>query len=202
MPDLRPVHAAVPAALVTIVSTPTGVVVGPIGKFTSRRGSWHSFNGPGLGGDRTDTVNQTTDAERTVATAIGFGRIIWGATTALAPARVHRVLGVDYPGPDRGIWIKAFGVRDIVFGAAALHPDQTVGRLVLRVGIAMDLVDAGVVIAAARNGVPRRAAGVGVLLAGGTAVVAAIGPSLLRQIGTGQILLSQLTRRNLILGFN
>ncbi|CAM3314327.1 hypothetical protein DFJ75_4938 [Williamsia muralis] len=95
-------------------------------------------------------------------TAIGIGRIVLGATTALAPARVHRALGVDYPGPDRGIWIKAFGVRDIALGAAALHPDQTVRRSVLQAGIAMDLVDAGVVIAAARNGVPRRAAGIGV----------------------------------------
>ncbi|GAA1482973.1 hypothetical protein GCM10009624_34130 [Gordonia sinesedis] len=126
-------------------------------------------------------MNPTYDAERTVTAAIGVGRIVWGATTALAPARVHRALGVDYPGPDHGIWIKAFGVRDIVLGAAALHPESTVRRAVLRAGIAMDLVDAGVVVAAARNGVPRRAAGIGVLLAGGTAAAAAFGPSLLRR---------------------
>jgi hypothetical protein len=144
------------------------------------------FYGSAPDTDRTDGVNQTKSAERTVVTAIGIGRIVWGATTALAPARVHRTLGVDYPGPDRGIWIKAFGVRDIVLGAAALHPDQTVRRLVLQAGIAMDLVDAGVVITAARNGVPRRAAGIGVLLAGGTAVIAAVGPSLLRRAGRGK----------------
>ena len=130
-------------------------------------------------------MERTKDAERTVATALGVGRIVWGATTALVPARVHGALGVDYPGPDRGIWIKAFGVRDIALGAAALHPDQTIRRLVLHAGIAVDLVDAGVVIAAARNGVPRRAAGIGVLLAGGSAVVAALGPSLLRRSGQG-----------------
>lgn len=128
-------------------------------------------------------MNRTYDAERIVTAAIGVGRIVWGATTALAPARVHRALGVDYPGPDHGIWIKAFGVRDIVLGAAALHPEPTVRRAVLRAGIAMDLVDAGVVIAAARNGVPRRAAGIGVLLAGGTAATATLGPPLLRQAG-------------------
>ena len=124
---------------------------------------------------------ETDIAERTVVTAIGIGRIVWGATTALAPARVHQALGVDYPGPDQGIWIKAFGVRDIVFGAAALHPEPAVRRSVLQAGFVMDLVDAGVVIAAARNGIPRRAAAIGVLLAGGTAAVAAAGPSLLRR---------------------
>ena len=131
-------------------------------------------------------MKQTNSAERAVFTVIGVGRIVWGATTALAPALVHRALGVDYPGPDRGIWIKAFGVRDIALGAAAFHPDQTVRRSVLQAGIAMDLVDAGIVVAAARNGVPRRAAGIGVLLAGGTAFVAAVGPSLLSRTGRGK----------------
>ena len=144
-----------------------------------------AFYGSALDSGRTNPVKRANDADRTVATAVGVGRIVWGATTALVPAPVHGALGVDYPGPDRGIWIKAFGIRDIMLGAAALHPDQTVRRLVLQAGIAIDLVDAGVVIAAARNGVPRRAAGIGVLLAGGTAMVAALGPSLLRRAGQG-----------------
>lgn len=116
----------------------------------------------------------TDSAERTILTTIGIGRIVWGTTTALAPARVHRALGVDYPGPDHGIWLKAFGVRGIVIGAAALHPDVSVRRAVLGAGIAMDLVDAAVVWSR-RLGtdLPRRAAGIGVLLAGGTAALAA-----------------------------
>ncbi|NKR60891.1 hypothetical protein GS474_19540 [Rhodococcus hoagii] len=60
-------------------------------------------------------------SERRVLAAIGVGRIVWGATTALVPGRVHRALGVEYPAPDKGIWIKAFGIRDIVMGAPALH---------------------------------------------------------------------------------
>lgn len=128
----------------------------------------------------TQGVPLRSDADRQVVTTIGIGRIVWGATTALAPARVHRALGIDYPGPDHGVWIRAFGVRDIVFGAAALHPDATVRRLTLHAGIAMDVVDAVVVAAAANNGLPRRAAGIGALMAGGTATFALVGPRLLR----------------------
>lgn len=121
-------------------------------------------------------MTATELAENRVLAAIGVGRILWGATTALAPRRVHKALGVEYPGPDHGIWIKAFGIRDIVLGAAALHPDNTVRRTTLRAGIAIDLFDAGVVSLAARRGLPRRAAVVGTLLAAGTAVFAAGGP--------------------------
>ncbi len=121
-------------------------------------------------------------AERRVLAAIGVARIVWGLTTALGSAHVHRIGGMQYPGPDGGLWIKAFGVRDVVLGAAALHSDETVRRATLKAGIAMDLFDAGVVIFAARQGMPRRAARIGVLLAGGTAIFAAAGPSLLRRI--------------------
>lgn len=121
-------------------------------------------------------------AERRVLATIGVGRIVWGATTALLPARVHRALGVEYPGPDKGIWIKAFGVRDIVLGAAALHPDDGVRRATLKAGIVMDVVDAGVVVAAARQGLPRRAAVIGMLLAAGTAAFATVGPVILARL--------------------
>lgn len=126
---------------------------------------------------------RTISAERAVLTPLGVGRILWNATTVLAPAQVHRTLGVDYPGPDQGIWIKAFGVRGIALGLGALHPDQTIRSAALRAGIVVDLVDAGIVLVAARKGIPRRAAGIGVLLAGGTAVLAATGPAVLRRTG-------------------
>jgi hypothetical protein len=122
-------------------------------------------------------------AERRVLAAIGIGRILWGATTALAPRPVHQALGVEYPGPDQGIWIKAFGIRDIILGAAALHPDNTVRRATLQAGIVMDVFDAGVVAVAARRGLPRRAAIVGMLFAGGTATIASAGPLILRKLG-------------------
>lgn len=121
-------------------------------------------------------------SERRVLVAIGVGRIVWGATTALVPGRVHRALGVEYPGPDNGIWIKAFGIRDIVLGAAALHPDDAVRRATLKAGIVMDVVDAGVVAAAARQGLPRRAAVIGMLLAAGTATFATVGPVILERL--------------------
>ncbi|MEE4024377.1 hypothetical protein V1Y59_14925 [Gordonia sp. PKS22-38] len=123
-------------------------------------------------------------AERRVLATIGIGRIVWGATTALAPRTVHQtLLAIEYPGPDQGIWIKAFGIRDILLGAAALHPDSTVRRATLRAGIVMDILDAGVVAAAARRGLPRRAATIGMLLAGGTAMFASAGPQIIRKLG-------------------
>ncbi|MFD4294019.1 hypothetical protein ACFWPA_15925 [Rhodococcus sp. NPDC058505] len=121
---------------------------------------------------------QDDSAERVVSHVIGVGRIVWGVTTAIASRQVYTALGMSYPGSDRGVWIKAFGVRDIVLGAAALHPDATVRRANLRAGIAMDLIDAVVVADAARRGLPRKAALVGIALAGGTAAFAAVGPRL------------------------
>lgn len=121
-------------------------------------------------------------AERRVLAAIGIGRIVWGVVTALASDRVHRIGHLDYPGPDQGVWIKAFGVRDVVLGAAALHADDAVRHATRRAGITMDLFDVGVVIHAARRGLPRRVAAIGVLLGGGTAVVAAVGPTMLRTL--------------------
>lgn len=119
-------------------------------------------------------------SERAVSYSIGVGRIIWGATTTLAPQRVHNALGVAYPGADQGVWIKAFGIRDIVLGAAALHPDGIVRRAVLRAGIVMDVVDVGMVAHAGHAGLPRRAVFVGTVLGGTTAAFAAFGPSLLK----------------------
>lgn len=125
---------------------------------------------------------RTDSAERRVLAAIGVARIVWGMTTAFGSAHVHRVGGIEYPGPDGGVWIKAFGVRDVILGAGALHSDETVRHATLKAGIAMDLFDAGVVIFAARQGMPRRAARMGVLMAGGCAVFAAAGPGLLRMV--------------------
>ena len=129
-------------------------------------------------------------AERRVLAAIGVGRIVWGATTAIAPDRVHRALGVEYPGPDKGIWIKAFGIRDIILGAATLHPDAAVRRATLKAGIVMDVVDAGVVAAATRQGLPRRAASIGMLLAAGTAALATVGPLILGRLSAAAAPLS------------
>lgn len=128
----------------------------------------------------------TESAKRRVLAAIGIGRIVWGATTMLASHPVHRALGVDYPGPDKGIWIKAFGVRDVILGAAALHPDDAVRRVTLKAGVAMDVFDAGVVALAARQGLPRRAAVVGLLFAGGTAALASVGPTALTKLTQSQ----------------
>ncbi|MFC4127337.1 hypothetical protein [Nocardia rhizosphaerae] len=121
-------------------------------------------------------------AGRRVIAALGVVRIGWGTITALGSAPVHRLGGIGYPGPDGGMWVKAFGVRDVVLGAAALHSDDAVRRATRKAGIAMDLFDAGVVVLAARQGLPRRAARIGVAMAGGAAVFAAVGPSVLRGI--------------------
>jgi hypothetical protein len=123
--------------------------------------------------------------ERTVVRAIGVCRIVWGTILAVAPGTVHRVLGASYPGEDFGVWVKVFGVRDIVVGAGALSSDPALWRPTLRAGIVMDLVDAAIVADATRRGLPARAAGPGLTLAGGTAVVGMIGPALLRRANRG-----------------
>ncbi|GGK65724.1 hypothetical protein GCM10011591_42400 [Nocardia camponoti] len=55
-------------------------------------------------------------------------------------------------------------------------------RATLKAGIAMDLFDAGAVLFAARQGMPNRAAHIGVVMAGSAAFFAAVGPILLRRI--------------------
>ncbi|NLG54827.1 MAG: hypothetical protein GX542_04135 [Rhodococcus sp.] len=121
-------------------------------------------------------------SERQILAVIGIGRIIWGATTAFGSARVHRTLGLEYPGPDKGVWIKAFGIRDILIGAAALHPDKKIRTLTLRGGIVMDLFDVGVALNAGRHNLPKNATLIGLIMAGGTATFAAIGPAVLRKL--------------------
>ncbi|MFE1591541.1 hypothetical protein [Nocardia sp. NPDC058705] len=125
---------------------------------------------------------ETDSAQRRVLAVLAVVRIVWGVITALASARVHRIGGMDYPGPDGGVWIKAFGVRDVVLGAAALHPDESVRRATWKAGIAMDLFDAGAVIFSARQGMPGRAARIGFLMAGGAAAFATAGPGVLRMV--------------------
>lgn len=121
-------------------------------------------------------------AARDVSYAIGVGRIVWGAIAAVVPGRVHRALGVSYPGEDYGVWVKAFGVRDILLGIAALHPNATIRDANLRAGIVMDVVDVVMVADAHRRGLPRKAAVLGMTLGGGTAAFATLGPMLLRQL--------------------
>lgn len=126
-----------------------------------------------------DDGARVAEAEKRVLAVVGVGRVVWGTVAAAVPGPIHRAFGVEYPGPDRGIWIRAFGVRDVLIGAAALHPDRSVRSAVRTAGIAMDLVDAAVVMSAARQGLTRRATVAGVLMAGGTATIAAVGPRLL-----------------------
>ncbi|MCX4092497.1 hypothetical protein [Nocardia sp. alder85J] len=89
------------------------------------------------------------------------------------------------------MWIKAFGVRDVVLGVAALHPDATIRRAALRSGIVMDVIDAVVVANAARLGLPHRAATAGIALAGGTAMLAALGPAALGYLRDREVVPSQ-----------
>lgn len=128
-----------------------------------------------------EDLDEDSPGERVVSRTIGVARILWGATTTVASRQVYGALGISYPGSDLGIWIKAFGVRDIVLGAAALQTDSTVRRFTLRAGIAMDVFDAAVVVNAARHGLPRRAAAVGLVFAGGTAAFGTLGPRLVEQ---------------------
>lgn len=118
--------------------------------------------------------------ERVISTMIGVARILWGVTTAVASRQVYSALGISYPSSDLGVRIKAFGVRDIVLGAAALHTDLTVRRFTLRAGIAVDLIDAVVIADAAGQGLCRKAAVVGMTFAGGTAAFGTFGAGLVK----------------------
>lgn len=135
-----------------------------------------------------DVHHKDDSNERVVSHAIGVARILWGATTAVASRQVYTAGGMSYPSSDHGIWIKAFGVRDIVLGLAALHPDSTVRQLTLRAGIAMDLIDATMVASAARRGLPCRAAVVGLTFAGGAAAFGAFGPRLVERWANSNLL--------------
>lgn len=129
-----------------------------------------------------DVCQEKNPDERVISRVIGVARILWGATTAVASRQVYGALGISYPSSDLGVWIKAFGVRDIVLGVAALHPDSTVRRFTLRAGIVMDLADAAVVAEAGRRGLPRKAVVAGLTFAGGAAAFGALGPGLVRRL--------------------
>jgi hypothetical protein len=129
-----------------------------------------------------DAYQENDSDGRVISRMIGVARILWGATTTVASRQVYAALGISYPSSDLGVWIKAFGVRDIVLGAAALHPDSTVRRLTLRAGVVMDQFDAAVVADAGRRGLPRKAAIVGLIFAGGTAAFGTFGPGLVRRL--------------------
>ncbi len=124
------------------LSLPSGSIHEPyapqLAGFGLRPGKLTTVTAPG--------THQDDSAERVVSHAIDVGRILWGATTAIASRQVHNAVGISYPSSDLGVWIKAFGVRDIVLGAAALHPDSAVRRANLRAGIAMDLIGAMLIL--------------------------------------------------------
>lgn len=107
--------------------------------------------------------------------AVGVGRLLWGMTLATVPGRVHHLGSVDYPGADGGVWVRAFGVRTVVFALGALHPDPAVRTATMRSGIVMDAVDMGMVLLARRSGLPGPAAAVGATMAGAAMAVALMG---------------------------
>lgn len=121
------------------------------------------------------------EAERRVMITVGLVRIAWNATVALAPGSLHRIGGIEFPGPDGGMWARAFGIRGTLIGVGALHPDDAVRRATRQAGIAMDSLDACAVAIAGRNGLPAKATAIGVTMASSAAAFAAFGPGILHR---------------------
>lgn len=101
-----------------------------------------------------------------------------GVATWLAPGASWRTFGLgrlDAAGtaaPSAGVISRLFGVRDIALGLGLRHPDPQIRRVILRVGIAIDVVDTVASLLGVRAGAPK-ASLVGV--AAGAALLGALG---------------------------
>lgn len=120
--------------------------------------------------------------ERNVSASVGLGRLSLGVAALLIPKITHLSLGVGYPGQDGGVLARMFGLRDIVIGAAALHPSAEVRRATITAGMAMDLADVPAILLGIRKGVPRTNAILVASVAGGNAVLAYAGRRLVENL--------------------
>lgn len=97
------------------------------------------------------------------ALALGSARTAVGVGTWLAPRRSLRTFGLGpaTAGPAAAtgsvdVVSRLFGVRDLALGVAVLQPDPALRRAALRIGLAVDAVDAVASVLGARAGAPRR----------------------------------------------
>lgn len=121
-----------------------------------------------------------------VATGIGLGRVLIGATFLAAPRLSVRLLGVDSASAKRMAFLaRMAAARDIGLGAGTL--DAGPGRAAvpwLLAGAACDVVDAAAITGATRSGITRGAPAVGTALGAlGVAAAALWAVSELRRSG-------------------
>ena len=114
---------------------------------------------------------------RGVQAAVCGLRSAVGVASWLAPAYSGRLFGLGrtFAQPDAALMARLFAVRDLALAQALRHPDPQVQRQVLKVGVAVDSVDAvASLVAASRGGRKTGLVGValGALLFAGMGVVA------------------------------
>jgi hypothetical protein len=108
---------------------------------------------------------------RTVARALGAGRVAFGAAMLVAPRAVGRAwVGDDGERPGATALVRALGVRDLVLGLLALHTldHPQVGPRCQRTLAACDAVDLLATLAV-RDRLPASAVAGAALVAGGAA---------------------------------
>ncbi|GAC1437344.1 MAG: hypothetical protein NVSMB51_11000 [Solirubrobacteraceae bacterium] len=106
------------------------------------------------------------------ARVIAAGRVALGAALLLAPSRTARGwVGALADRPGVHALVRSLGARDMVIGLIALHTSAhpEIGPRWQRTCAAVDLVDAGATLAAARD-LPARGVSGTVALAGASAV--------------------------------
>lgn len=105
---------------------------------------------------------------RSVARAIGAGRLAVGLGLVAAPKLARAWIGPAAKRGDVGVALRAFGVRDVVLGGLAVHTaskPQVAARMAAT-GIVVDVVDLAATVAARRS-VPTTGVALVALMAGG-----------------------------------
>lgn len=117
------------------------------------------------------------DTAAALTTALQAGRIAVGMAAVVAPAQLGRTwVGRVAERPDAMVLTRAFGIRDVVLGAATLGAMRSAGadgvgfRVLTGLGVAVDAVD---VAAAAAAGADIPNAGRTMAIAGGAALTGA-----------------------------
>lgn len=107
------------------------------------------------------TEAQTETEQLPVAArSLAVGRFVVGLGGWLAPRKLSRLFGVRLDGnPEAVLMARLFGVRDVALGVAVLGTTGQARQLMLRVGVACDLLDALAAVVATRGGgLPKRSA--------------------------------------------
>lgn len=109
----------------------------------------------------TMAASMVTDEELPAAArSLAVGRFVVGLSGWLAPRMLSRLFGVRLDdNPEAVLMARLFGVRDVALGVAVLGTTGQARQLMLRIGVACDLLDALAAVVGTRGGgLPKRSA--------------------------------------------